>query len=163
SSPRLGAWIGLTRSGDVTTVDPSRRRQIIWESRPTNWPAPMVPTASASSRGRGQAALHGSERYPRRDFRPTTIPSRSRSFPPVSSRQMTRRRFSWPLAFVMIALICALLIYFIFDRLTSWPERAFASFTHESTASIAKLRDVLADTFQFRPRVVVRNKVFYES
>ena len=76
---------------------------------------------------------------------------------------MTRRRFSWPLAFVIVALIGALLIYFVFDRLTSWPERAFASFTHESTASVAKLRDVLADTFQFRPRVVVRDKVFYES
>jgi hypothetical protein len=76
---------------------------------------------------------------------------------------MTRRRFSWPLAFVMVALIGALLIYFVFDRLTSWPERAFASFTHESAANVAKLRDVLADTFQFRPRVVVRDKVFYES
>jgi hypothetical protein len=76
---------------------------------------------------------------------------------------MTRPRFSWPLAFVSIALIGAVLIYFIFDRITSWPEHAFASFTHESAASVAKLRDVLADTFQFRPRVVVRNKVFYES
>jgi hypothetical protein len=76
---------------------------------------------------------------------------------------MTRNRFSWPLAFVLIALIGAVLIYFIFDRITAWPEHAFASFTHESAASVAKLRDVLADTFQFRPRVMVRNKVFYES
>jgi hypothetical protein len=76
---------------------------------------------------------------------------------------MTRNRFSWPLAFVLIALIGAVLVYFIFDRITSWPERAFSSFTHESAASVAKLRDILADTFQFRPRVVVRDKVFYES
>ncbi|HXM02261.1 MAG TPA: DUF4230 domain-containing protein [Chthoniobacterales bacterium] len=76
---------------------------------------------------------------------------------------MTRSRFSWPLAFVLVALIGAALVYFIFDRLTSWPERAIASFTHESAASVAKLRDVLADTFQFRPRVVVKDKVFYES
>src|SRR3984885_12385423 len=76
---------------------------------------------------------------------------------------MTRSRFSWPLAFVVVALSGAALVYFIFDRITSWPERAFASFTHESAASVAKLRDVLADTFQFRPRVVVRDKVFYES
>lgn len=76
---------------------------------------------------------------------------------------MTRSRFSWPLAFVLTALIGAALVYFIFDRITSWPEHAFASFTHESTASVAKLRDVLADTFQFRPRVVVKDKVFYES
>jgi Protein of unknown function (DUF4230) len=76
---------------------------------------------------------------------------------------MTRSRFSWPLAFVLVALIGAALVYFIFDRITSWPERAFASFTHESAASVAKLRDVLADTFQFRPRVVVKDKVFYES
>jgi hypothetical protein len=67
------------------------------------------------------------------------------------------------LAFVLVALIGAALVYFIFDRLTSWPERAIASFTHESAASVAKLRDVLADTFQFRPRVVVKDKVFYES
>ena len=78
-------------------------------------------------------------------------------------RLMTRSRFSWPLAFVLVALIGAALVYFIFDHITSWPERAFASFTHESAASVAKLRDVLADTFQFRPRVVVKDKVFYES
>jgi hypothetical protein len=76
---------------------------------------------------------------------------------------MTRSRFSWPLAFVLTALIGAALIYFIFDRITSWPEHALAAFTHESADSVAKLRDVLADTFQFRPRVVVQNKVFYES
>jgi hypothetical protein len=76
---------------------------------------------------------------------------------------MNRSRFSWPLAFVLVALIGAILIYFIFDRITSWPERAFASFTHESAASVAKLRDVLADTFQFRPRIVVKDKVLYES
>jgi hypothetical protein len=76
---------------------------------------------------------------------------------------MTRSRFSWSLAFVLVALIGAALVCFIFDRITSWPERAFASFTHESAASVAKLRDVLADTFQFRPRVVVKDKVFYES
>ena len=76
---------------------------------------------------------------------------------------MTRLRFSWPLAFVLIALIGAILVYFIFDRITSWPERAFASFTHESAASVAKLRDVLADSFQLRPRIVVKDKVFSES
>ena len=92
-----------------------------------------------------------------------TVPARSRSCTAVSSPQMTRSRFSWPLAFVLVALIGAFLVYFIFDRLTSWPERAFASFTHESATSVAKLRDVLADTFQFRPRIVVRDKVFYES
>src|SRR5258708_13276267 len=75
---------------------------------------------------------------------------------------MTRLRFSWPLAFAFIALIGAILIYFIFDRITSWPERAFASFTHESAASVAKLRDVLADSFQLRPRIVVKDKVSSE-
>jgi hypothetical protein len=76
---------------------------------------------------------------------------------------MNRPRFSWPLAFVLVALIGAVLIYFLFDRITSWPERAFASFTHESAASVAKLRDVLADSFQLRPRIVVKDKVFSES
>jgi len=76
---------------------------------------------------------------------------------------MTRLRFSWPLALVLVALIGAILIYFVFDRITSWPERAFASFTHESAASVAKLRDVLADSFQLRPRIVVKDKVFSEA
>jgi hypothetical protein len=76
---------------------------------------------------------------------------------------MKRSRFSWPLAFVLIALIGAGLIYFLFDRITSWPEHAFASFTHESAASVAQLSNVLANTFQFRPRIVIKNKVFSES
>src|SRR5258708_36633351 len=76
---------------------------------------------------------------------------------------MTRLRFSWPLAFAFVALIGAILIYFIFDRITSWPERAFSSFTHESAAGVAKLRDVLADSFQLRPRIVVKDKVFFTS
>jgi hypothetical protein len=76
---------------------------------------------------------------------------------------MKRSRFSWPLAFVLVALIGAILIYFVFDRITSWPERAFAAFTHESASSVTKLRDVLADTFQFRPKIVVHDKVLYAS
>jgi hypothetical protein len=76
---------------------------------------------------------------------------------------MARSRFSWPLAFVLVALIGASLIYVLFDRITSWPERAFASFTHESAASVATLSNVLADTFQFRPRIVVKDKVFFDS
>jgi hypothetical protein len=70
-------------------------------------------------------------------------------------------RFSWPLALVFVVLICAALIYLIFDRIVSWPERAFAYFTHESADSIAKLHDVLADTLQFRPKIVVHDKVVY--
>jgi Protein of unknown function (DUF4230) len=76
---------------------------------------------------------------------------------------MNRPRFSWPLAFVFVALIGAILIYFLFDRITSWPERAFAAFSHESAASVSHLSNVLADTFQFRPRIVVKDKVFSES
>jgi Protein of unknown function (DUF4230) len=76
---------------------------------------------------------------------------------------MKRYRFSWPLAFVCVALTGAILIYFIFDRITSWPERAFAAFTHESASSVAKLRDVLADTFQFRPKIVVHDQVLYAA
>ena len=77
--------------------------------------------------------------------------------------RMNRSRFSWPLAFVLVALIGAGLIYFLFDRITSWPARALAAFTHESAASVAQLSNVLADTFQFRPRIVVKDKVFSES
>jgi hypothetical protein len=74
---------------------------------------------------------------------------------------MKRFRLSWPLAFVFVALLCAALVYLIFDRIVSWPERAFASFTHESAESIAKLHDLLADTLQFRPKIVVHDKVVY--
>jgi hypothetical protein len=74
---------------------------------------------------------------------------------------MRRFWFSWPLAFMLVALICAALIYLIFDRIVSWPERAFASFTHESADSLAKLRDVLSDTLQFHPKIVVHDKVVY--
>lgn len=89
--------------------------------------------------------------------------ARSRSLSPVSSLQMTRPRFSWPLAFVVVALIGAVLIYFLFDRIVAWPEQALATFTHESAASVAKLGNVLADAFQLRPRIVVKDKVFSES
>jgi len=74
---------------------------------------------------------------------------------------MKRFRFSWPLALVLVALICAVLIFILFERIISWPERVFAAFTHESAASVAKLRDVLSDTFQFHPKIVVHDKVIY--
>ena len=76
---------------------------------------------------------------------------------------MSRFRISWPLACVLICLIIAILVFIVFQQVTSWPSRLVDAFTHDSASQIEKVRDVLADSFQLRPRISIKDHVVYEQ
>jgi hypothetical protein len=76
---------------------------------------------------------------------------------------MPRFRISWPLAVVLIAGIIAVLLYTVFTQIASWPGQVFDAVSHGSANQIEKLRDVLADSFQLRPRISVKDRVVYQQ
>jgi Protein of unknown function (DUF4230) len=81
----------------------------------------------------------------------------------VFFKAMPRFRISWPLAAVLITGIIAILVFIVFTQIASWPSRLVDAFSHGSTGQIEKLRDVLADSFQLRPRISVKDRVVYEQ
>jgi hypothetical protein len=76
---------------------------------------------------------------------------------------MSRIRISWPAAFVLVSAILAILVFLLFQQVASWPSRLVDAFTHESANQIEKVRNVLADSFQLRPRISVKDQVVYEQ
>jgi hypothetical protein len=76
---------------------------------------------------------------------------------------MPRLRISWPLAFVLACAIIAILVFIVFQQVTSWPTRFFDAFTHDSASQIEQVRNVLADSFQLRPRISIKDHVVYEQ
>ena len=76
---------------------------------------------------------------------------------------MSRIRISWPLAFVLACSIIAILVFMVFQQVENWPSRFFDAFSHESAGQLEKVRDILADSFQLRPRISVKDRVVYEQ
>jgi hypothetical protein len=74
-----------------------------------------------------------------------------------------RRRFSWPLAFTLIALIVAAVCTLIFLRVETWPART----AQQSTAELEKVgrdvRDAFVGMAQLQPRVTVNNRIYLEK
>ena len=73
------------------------------------------------------------------------------------------RKFSWPIAFTLIALIIVAAIIFVFYRLETWPTRT----ARQSTAELERLgrdvRDALVEMAQLQPRITVNNRVYLEK
>ena len=76
---------------------------------------------------------------------------------------MSRIRISWPTAFVLACLIIAILVFLVFQQVTSWPSRFIEAFTHESADQVERVRNVLADSFQLHPRISIKDQVVYEQ
>jgi Protein of unknown function (DUF4230) len=76
---------------------------------------------------------------------------------------MWRFRVSWPVAFVLGCAIMAIVVFLTFQQIATWPARFFHSLTQQSADQIEKIRDILADSFQLRPRISVNNQVVYEQ
>jgi hypothetical protein len=78
------------------------------------------------------------------------------------NRPEPRRKFSWPLAFTLIALIGAALLTFVFLRLETWPART----ARQSAAELERLgrdvRDAFVDVAQLQPRITINNRVYLE-
>jgi len=74
-----------------------------------------------------------------------------------------RRKFSWPLALTLIALIGAALLIIIFLRLESWPARTAKQSTAELERVGRELRDAFVEVAHLQPRITVNNRVYLEK
>jgi hypothetical protein len=74
-----------------------------------------------------------------------------------------RRKFSWPLAFTLIALIAAGVGTFIFLRIETWPGRTANQTTAELERVGRDVRDALVEMAQLQPRVTVNNRIYLEK
>lgn len=80
---------------------------------------------------------------------------------PDSSKPL--RRFSWPIAFTLIALIIVGALAFIFYRLETWPARTARQSTNELERLGRDVRDALVEMAQLQPRITVNNRVYLEK
>ena len=74
-----------------------------------------------------------------------------------------RRRFSWPLAFTLIALIVAAVLTFVFLRMETWPARTARQSTDELERVGRDVRDAFVEMARLQPRVTVNNRVYLEK
>ena len=74
-----------------------------------------------------------------------------------------RRKFSWPLALTLIALIGAALLAFVFIRLETWPARTAKQGTAELERVGRNLRDAFVEVAQLQPRITINNRVYLEK
>jgi hypothetical protein len=75
----------------------------------------------------------------------------------------SRRKFSWPLALTLIALIGAALLTIIFLRLESWPARTAKQSTAELERVGRDLRDAFVEVAHLQPRITINNRVYLEK
>ena len=74
-----------------------------------------------------------------------------------------QRKFSWPLALTLIALIGAALLTIIFLRLESWPARTAKQSTAELERVGRELRDAFVEVAHLQPRITINNRVYLEK
>jgi hypothetical protein len=74
-----------------------------------------------------------------------------------------RRKFSWPLALTLIALIGAALLTIIFVRLETWPARTAKQGTAELERVGRELRDAFVEVAHLQPRITINNRVYLEK
>jgi hypothetical protein len=74
-----------------------------------------------------------------------------------------QRKFSWPLALTLIALIGAALLAIIFFRLETWPARTAKEGTAELERVGRNLRDAFVEVAQLQPRITINNRVYLEK
>ena len=74
-----------------------------------------------------------------------------------------RRKFSWPLALTLIALIAAALVIIIFLRLETWPARTAKQSTAELERVGRELRDAFVEVAHLQPRITINNRVYLEK
>jgi len=72
-------------------------------------------------------------------------------------------RFSWPIAFALIALIVASVVVIVFLRLESWPARTAKQSTAELERLGKDLRAAFIDIAHLQPRIMINNRVYMEQ
>jgi hypothetical protein len=74
-----------------------------------------------------------------------------------------RRRFSWPIAFTLIAVVTVIVFLIIFLRLESWPMRTTAQGTEQLERLGKDLRSAFVDIAHLQPRITINNRVYLEQ
>ena len=69
----------------------------------------------------------------------------------------------WPLTFIILLLILALLAAFIFYRLETWPGRTIDRSVTRLEQLGRKARDTFVDLAHLQPKVMVNNRVYFEQ
>jgi hypothetical protein len=82
---------------------------------------------------------------------------------PSFNVERSKRRFSWPLAFTLIALIAAAVVVLVFLRVESWPMRTAHQASDEVERVARGLRNAFVDIGHLQPRITVNNRVFVEQ
>ena len=72
-------------------------------------------------------------------------------------------RFSWPIAFALIALMVASVVVIVFLRLESWPARTAKQSTVELERLGKDLRAAFIDIAHLQPRITINNRVYMEQ
>jgi hypothetical protein len=72
-------------------------------------------------------------------------------------------RFVWPIAFIIVALIIATTIGFIFWRLESWPARTAQQSSAELERLGRNLRAAFIDIAHLQPRITINNHIYMEQ
>jgi hypothetical protein len=72
-------------------------------------------------------------------------------------------RFSWPIAFALIALVVASVVVVVFLRLESWPARTAKQSTAELERLGKDLRAAFIDIAHLQPRIMINNRVYMEQ
>jgi len=72
-------------------------------------------------------------------------------------------RFSWPIAFALIALMIASVVVLVFLRLETWPARTATRGTAELERLGKDLRSAFIDIAHLQPRITINNRVYMEQ
>ena len=72
-------------------------------------------------------------------------------------------RISWPLAFILIAIIVATVLAIIFWRIETWPARTAQQTTAELEKLGKDLRSAFIDIAHLQPRITINNRVYMEQ
>jgi hypothetical protein len=78
-------------------------------------------------------------------------------------RERQTRKFSWPLAFTLVALIAAASFAVAFWRLETWPARTARQANAELEHVAKGLREAFVEIGHLQPRITVNNRVYVEE
>lgn len=73
------------------------------------------------------------------------------------------KKFSWPLAFTVIALLLAALATLVFLRLESWPARSAQQGAAELERLGRKVRDAFVQIANLQPQITINDRVYLEQ
>jgi len=73
------------------------------------------------------------------------------------------QRFSWPIAFALIAFMIASVVVVVFLRLETWPARTATQGTAELERLGKDVRSAFIDIAHLQPRITINNRVYMEQ